>query len=98
MAMTACFATPVFNMLLGLGVGFLFLLKSDDHTGAAAPVELGLGIAVAFGFLAPNCACLLAFGALTRDHRVPREYGFGALAMYAAYLAASFALFFGGAS
>ena len=32
--MTACFAGPVFNMLVGVGVGFAMLLSSDDEDAA----------------------------------------------------------------
>ena len=31
MAMTACFAGPVFNMLVGTGVGFSVLLNAKDE-------------------------------------------------------------------
>ena len=55
MAITACFAGPVFNMLVGLGAGFALLLSDD----AAAAGDDGGGVAHAL---------LLALGAPTRSH------------------------------
>eukprot|EP00593_Proboscia_inermis_P000574 CAMPEP_0171299714 /NCGR_PEP_ID=MMETSP0816-20121228/8572_1 /TAXON_ID=420281 /ORGANISM="Proboscia inermis, Strain CCAP1064/1" /LENGTH=62 /DNA_ID=CAMNT_0011775735 /DNA_START=245 /DNA_END=430 /DNA_ORIENTATION=- len=53
MAITACFAGPVFNILVGMGAGFSAL---SSITGMVnIPVELTPSITSGFAFLFLNC-------------------------------------------
>merc|ERR1719198_2097523 len=64
MAMTACFAGPVFNMLVGLGLGFSLLLHGDNADAHPQPVHLSNALAVGLVFLAVNSVAIGAFGVL----------------------------------
>ena len=92
MAITACFAGPVFNMLVGIGAGFGLLLSEEGVE--SYPVSLQSGIIAGFGFLIVNCAAIIAFGVFNK-HMVPKKYGFVSLAMYGLCLLVSFLLLFG---
>jgi sodium/potassium/calcium exchanger 6 len=96
MAMTACFAGPVFNMLIGTGAGFGVLLSSDDpgvaKNGTFA-VELSPGIIAGFVFIIINCAAVAAFGVFNKNF-VPKEYGRVSTGLYCIYLVTSFLLLF----
>jgi len=92
MAMTACFAGPLFNMLVGLGVGFLLLLNSGDSNvdDGKYPVELSTKILLGALCLMFNCVGMLAAG-LTKFRgseraHVPRQYGYFSVSLYCVYL------------
>jgi len=90
MAITACFAGPVFNILVGLGIGFMSL----NADGGKTKVELDASITVGFFFLLCNCVLVLFFGFILNRGIIPREYGYAALVLYAAYILTSLALQF----
>mmetsp|Transcript_8483 Transcript_8483/g.31934 ORF Transcript_8483/g.31934 Transcript_8483/m.31934 type:complete len:295 (-) Transcript_8483:538-1422(-) len=83
MAITACFAGPVFNMLIGLGVGFGLLMKSEEaeEISVRLPPELACGIC--FGVL--NCAMLIGTG-LACGGKVPAYFGYASGTLYLMYI------------
>lgn len=94
MAITACFAGPVFNILIGLGGGFT---KLNTSTGVEyTEVELIPPITVGFIFLAVNCILVLAGGLVWNRGHIPKGYGYVAVALYVAYVVLSVWLQFQG--
>ena len=90
MAITACFAGPVFNILIGLSGGFAALSK---ETGVEKiQVELTPSINVGFFFLLCNCLLVLVSGLLWNNGFIPKGYGYVALALYTIYVLASIIL------
>jgi len=87
MAMTACYAGPLFNLLVGLGLGFL---RARRATGAPLATRLSPGAAVSAGFAAAMCAGVLAVGVAARG-RLPTRFGWVLIALYATFLVASVA-------
>lgn len=84
MAMTACFAGPLFNMLVGLGLGFWALL---GNTGAAsAPVRMDPLVLLGCLFIAANCTMLVGVSVCHRQW-LPAWCGWAMVGLYCAYLA-----------
>lgn len=94
MAITACFAGPVFNILIGLGGGFTAL--SGITGNQEKEVHLTPSIETGFFFLLCNCLLLLVSGVAINKGRVPAGYGYAALALYLVYVVASLVLQFSG--
>ena len=92
MAMTACFAGPVFNILIGLGLGFSSL---SAQTGKAeSAVSLSAPVVTGFVFVILNCISILATGMAGGKSRIETYYGYIALALYTIYLITSISLEF----
>ena len=91
MALTACFAGPVFNMLVGLGVGFATRLKEAE--GGLVDVRLDAGLKVGFAMILLNTALVVATGVVTRGS-IPRQFGFLSLSLYVVYMVLSLAILF----
>jgi solute carrier family 24 (sodium/potassium/calcium exchanger), member 6 len=86
MAMTACFAGPLFNMLLGLGIGFWAFLT--DAGKASTTVEFDPVVIVGCGFILVNCAGVVATAVLERPgHWLPVRLGWAMMAWYGLYMA-----------
>jgi sodium/potassium/calcium exchanger 6 len=87
-ALTACFASPLFNMLMSLGLGFGAYFR--EHGAGVRRVEVALTPEVAIGcaFLATYCAAVAATG-WACGQRLPRWFALFARAWYALYLGAA---------
>ncbi|XRB13005.1 sodium/potassium/calcium exchanger [Pseudoscourfieldia marina] len=96
MAMTACFAGPIFNMMVGLGIGFtlrLMDLKAGRVPGVppcASPcstdVVLSPSIAVGLAFMAFNCVAAIFIGNFVFGGDLPKNFGLASLMLYGVYL------------
>ncbi|GKY94852.1 hypothetical protein MPSEU_000450100 [Mayamaea pseudoterrestris] len=87
MAITACFAGPVFNILVGLGLGFSTLATQTGQT--EREVALQSSVLTGFAFIIANCCLILAAGLVFGKGRIIKEYGYASLTLYAAYLITS---------
>ena len=88
-AMTACFAGPLFNMLVGLGLGFWALLAEAHEVRAA--VEMDPVVLAGCLFILLNCGGLVGVS-LAHRQRLPGWCGWAMVGCYAAYLATVLAL------
>jgi Ca2+/Na+ antiporter len=91
MAITACFAGPLCNILNGLGVGFLLLLESGGRSGSSKPVsfvdvQLSTPVLTDTIIVCGNCALVLVLG-LLNSNRLPARAGLLLTCMYGLYLA-----------
>eukprot|EP00814_Leptocylindrus_danicus_P006613 CAMPEP_0116008492 /NCGR_PEP_ID=MMETSP0321-20121206/2889_1 /TAXON_ID=163516 /ORGANISM="Leptocylindrus danicus var. danicus, Strain B650" /LENGTH=796 /DNA_ID=CAMNT_0003477313 /DNA_START=64 /DNA_END=2454 /DNA_ORIENTATION=+ len=94
MAITACYAGPIFNMLIGLGSGFSVLLQKTGED--KKEVELTSSIDAGFIFLTLNCIMILVGGIFVTKGRIESNFGYAAIGLYALYLIVSLALHFTG--
>jgi len=90
MAMTACFAGPVFNILVGLGLGFSrqFAAMGTSET----EVALSPSVITGFLFLAVNAAGILGVGLVLGSGTIPKQFGYLSLSIYTIYLVTSITL------
>jgi solute carrier family 24 (sodium/potassium/calcium exchanger), member 6 len=88
--MTACFAGPFFNILVGLGLGFSRLFAQQGVTQAA--VSLSPSVVTGFVFIALNTVTILTTGLFWGQGRIPKNYGYIALTLYTVYLITSISL------
>lgn len=92
MAITACFAGPVFNILVGLGCGFGVLRHATGNENHY--VHLTPAIRTGFVFCFVNCGLLLVTGLAINKGKIPSGYGYSAIALYTAYIGTSLLLQF----
>ena len=90
MAMTACFAGPVFNLLIGLGLGFSSLAAQEGVS--KIKVEMDASVVTGFVFVLLNCATILGVGVFLGKGRIPKQHGYLALTLYSLYVVISVGL------
>ena len=83
MAMTACFAGPLFNILLGLGVGFAVYFKATGLTEQSLNLDLIPAIGALFALV--NCLALI-FTAAWHRGRLPAIVGWVMIGWYCVYM------------
>lgn len=86
MAITACFAGPMFNMLVGLGVGFLWACSKGGVS-----VQLTASEWTGTCFVVINSVGLMVVG-LAHRGALPGWYGWVQLSLYVAFLITSLIL------
>lgn len=84
MAITASFAGPVFNILIGLGIG-LSILSRTGEPGEPIHVFLNNPLRVGFLFAVLNGVLVIVSGALIGMGTIPKKYGYAAVALYGVY-------------
>ena len=89
MALTACFAGPLFNILVGISVGFALWLREEGVQ--AVPVQMNFSVLLGGLFIIGNCTALVALG-LFNGRRIPRSIGFVMFGIYGIYVATSIAM------
>jgi len=92
MAMTACFAGPVFNILIGLALGFSTLSAQSGIT--EHEVELKPSVAAGFVFIMVNTLMIAVLGICIFSGHIPKGYGYLAVGLYLTYLVTSLSLRF----
>jgi len=92
MAMTACFAGPVFNIFLGLGFGFTKLVAETGD--AQIPVTISASVFTGFIAVIVNCITLIVTGVFVGKGRIEVSYGYIALGLYVTYVVVSLCLEF----
>lgn len=91
MAITASFAGPVFNILIGLGIG-LSLLNSLQQPGELIAVELNNPLRPGFLFSVINGLLVIVCGLSIGKGYLPKKFCYVAMGLYAAYVVASLTL------
>ncbi|KAK9915399.1 hypothetical protein WJX75_008652 [Coccomyxa subellipsoidea] len=86
MAMTACYAGPVFNLLVAIALGFIRLLASKGLTSVQVVVTENV-FASAVCVIA-MCAGVIGVG-LMNNYRLPPNFGLVLIGMYVAYVVVS---------
>mmetsp|Transcript_14279 Transcript_14279/g.25484 ORF Transcript_14279/g.25484 Transcript_14279/m.25484 type:complete len:926 (-) Transcript_14279:264-3041(-) len=87
MATTACLAGPIFNLCVGLGLGFWALMKNTGK--GEIRVELPANIATGFYFTIANCALIVIAGRVVGKGVIGRGYGYVACGLYVVYVLTS---------
>ena len=87
MAMTCCFAGPVFNILIGLGIGFFFLLSSKNNNHKNVNLTLSLDVGLCACII--NCIFIIICSMYWRTSggggKIPVKYGYVACFIFVAY-------------
>lgn len=83
MAMTACFAGPLFNLLLGIGIGFATYFSATGLSSQALDIAIVPAIGCVFALV--NCVGLVAL-ALWYRSMVPARVGWMMMAWYGLYI------------
>lgn len=87
MAVTASFAGPIFNLNIGLGVGFLVLFSTTGTNSFSLSLTPPLKVGFIFSII--NGTLILISGVLLFKGRIPQQFGLAALLLYVAYAVVS---------
>lgn len=87
MATTANFAGPSFNLLVGVGCGFLSL-QNKLQSDTIFPVSITRSIRIGFSFNVMNCL-LVIMCAVVCQWRLPYRYSYVFFVLYLAFIAMS---------
>ena len=88
MAITASFAGPIFNILVGLGIGFTILTNSLAP-GESIEVHLDNALRIGFLFSVLNGILVIVTGVFFGRGFIPMKYGYVAMIVYFAYVVVS---------
>ena len=88
MATTGCFAGPSFNLLVGTGLGFLYL-QYELQRSSISPVSLTPTIRTGFMFVIVNCLSIIVCSGICFKWRLPYRYSFVLFAFYLLFIAMS---------
>jgi len=92
MAITACFAGPLFNILVGCGAGFGVLRNVTQNEFNYVTLTPAINTGFLFCFI--NCGMLLVSGLVINKGVIPAGHGYFALALYFVYIFTSLLLQF----
>lgn len=92
MAMTACFAGPVFNILIGLSLGFSSLAAQTGN--AEMEVEISPSIISGFCSIITLTLLVIVVGTCFSRGRISKEMGYVMFGVYLVYLTLSLVLQF----
>mmetsp|Transcript_3617 Transcript_3617/g.8131 ORF Transcript_3617/g.8131 Transcript_3617/m.8131 type:complete len:1036 (+) Transcript_3617:136-3243(+) len=84
MAVTACFAGPIFNFGVGLGLGFWALMKTTGSD--EIPVEFPNDLRTGFYFTIANCLMIVFAGTVVGKGVIGKKFGYVACALYVVYV------------
>ena len=90
MAITASFAGPVFNILVGLGIGLALLYGMGN--GEPIVVELNIPLRIGFLFSVLSGILVIFCGICIGKGHLPKQYGYVAMVLYFAYAITSLVL------
>eukprot|EP00970_Alexandrium_tamarense_P009625 scaffold1928_cov109-Alexandrium_tamarense.AAC.50 len=87
MAVTACLAGPIFNLCIGMGMGFWALLKSTGKN--EIEVKFPTNLKTGFYFTIANMILLVFSGVVIGNGTIGRGYGYVACGLYVVYVVTS---------
>eukprot|EP01025_Chloroclados_australasicus_P046673 TRINITY_DN51504_c0_g1_i1.p1 TRINITY_DN51504_c0_g1~~TRINITY_DN51504_c0_g1_i1.p1 ORF type:complete len:701 (-),score=80.84 TRINITY_DN51504_c0_g1_i1:509-2479(-) len=90
MAITACFAGPLFNILIGLSLGFMLYIIAENHKVQVSLPKVGL---ISVIFLLIN-GVLVIIASLLNHYKIPKRFGYVMMGLYAVYCVTQFPVAF----
>lgn len=91
MAITASFAGPVFNILIGLGIGLTILLGAEGDVESVS-VSLNNALRTGFIFSIITGVLVIVSGICVGQGKIPKTFGYVSMTIYTLYVLASLIL------